>query len=122
MKEVLSLVFGGAIGTLARYFLSGLVNQSFGSSFPYGTLIVNILGCFLIGLFISSDKILISQEIKILLVTGFCGAFTTFSTLIYESDLLLKFSSVYKVFFNIFLSVTLGFLFFRLGVSIGKEF
>jgi CrcB protein len=121
MKWV-NLAIGGAAGTFARYILDGFIYQIFGSSFPYGTLVINLLGCFGIG-FLSmaaEEKFLLSPEARLLLMVGFLGAFTTFSTFMLETANLLKDGENVKAMFNVFASVAAGVLFFKLGVSLGK--
>lgn len=122
MNQILNLILGGAIGTLSRYFLSSVIYRTFGTSFPYGTFIVNILGCFLVGLFASimDEKIVLNSNLRLLFMIGFCGAFTTFSTLIYESYNLIKDGDSLKAFLNIILSVIIGFIVFKLGINLGK--
>jgi len=117
------LIIGGAIGTVARYSLSGLVHRFAGVSFPYGTFIVNMSGCFLIGFLaaLADKKFLLSTDLKLLLTIGFCGAFTTFSTLIFESDNLLKSGEFLKAFLNIFLSVIIGLIIYRIGSFLGES-
>jgi len=122
MIKFLNLVIGGTIGTLARYFLAGFVSRVAGTNFPCGTLVVNLLGCFVIGFLvsISENKFLLGANARLLLMIGFCGAFTTFSTLILESNNLLKDGEPLRAFMNILLSVTVGFLVFRVGVLLGE--
>ncbi|HBU99336.1 MULTISPECIES: fluoride efflux transporter CrcB [Thalassospira] len=79
---IASIALGGAIGAVARHSVSVMMGSIMGSGFPWGTLTVNIVGSFLMGalLEISALKLSLSPEIRALLVTGFLGAFTTFST------------------------------------------
>jgi CrcB protein len=81
-----AVAIGSAIGGVARYLMT-LVAQPRDTAFPVGTLAVNILGCFLIGVFaqysLSGDRL--SPEMRVLLISGFCGGFTTFSTFSFES-------------------------------------
>jgi fluoride exporter len=117
MSKLINLFIGGALGTYARYFLSASAYRVFGSDFPYGTLIVNIIGCFLIGIFavLAEEKFMLSSEARMLLMIGFCGAFTTFSTFILESSNLIKYGEVLKAFLNVSVSVVLGFVAFWIG-------
>jgi CrcB protein len=118
----LYLIFGGILGTVARYLFSGAIYKVFGTAFPYGTLAVNMLGCFLIGIFaaLSDKKLFFDPNMRLFLMIGFCGAFTTFSTLILESANLIKDSQAWLAFLNISISVILGFLVFWLGFILGE--
>ena len=88
---LLSLAVGGVLGTLARYGLAGWVQSWAGASFPWGTFAVNLLGSFLLGFALrGSEAAALSTETRALLTTGFCGAFTTFSTLSWETVALLQ--------------------------------
>jgi len=75
---------GGALGTIARYFVSGLVANAFGETFPWGTMIINITGSFIIGFFWTmtapDGRLFVSGEARQFVMTGFCGGFTTFSS------------------------------------------
>ncbi len=83
---------GGFIGAVARYGLSGLVHRYFEGSFPYGTLFVNVVGCFVIGVLMSlvEDGHIFRPEWRLFLMIGLLGSFTTFSTLGFETLELLK--------------------------------
>ena len=122
MIKFFNLIIGGAVGTVARYLLAGVVYRFMGTGFPYGTLIVNISGCFILGILASlaDKKFLLSADMKVLLMIGFCGAFTTFSTLIFESDSLVRNGQAVRAFTNIFVSVILGFILFRVGSLLGE--
>lgn len=121
MVKWFSLTLGGIAGTFARYFLSGAVYQVFGANFPYGTLAVNLIGCFLIGFLaaLSEEKFLLDSNARILLMVGFCGAFTTFSTFMLETANLIKEGETLRALANVTASVVIGFLFFKLGVILG---
>ena len=122
MKKFLELIVGGSIGTIARYSLSGLVYNFFGSSFSYGTLVVNLLGCFILGvLFVVNEKSFLGADVKMFLIVGFCGAFTTFSTFILETLHLIKDGQTMKAFLVIFLSMILGFACLELGILLGDK-
>ena len=116
------LITGGAIGTTARYALSGLVYRFLGAGFPYGTFCVNLLGCFILGFFVTffERKFTFNANISLLVITGFCGAFTTFSTFIFETGHLLKDGQLLQAFSNVLLSVLIGLVVFRLGIFLGE--
>lgn len=122
MIKILNLIIGGTTGTVARYFLAGVVYKYAGAGFPYGTMIVNITGCFILGLLVSlsEKKFLLSPDARLLLMIGFCGAFTTFSTLIFETDNLVRNGQALRAFINIFISIILGFILFRVGNLLGE--
>ena len=86
------VAIGGLAGSVARYWLSGIVQSFAGAGFPSGTLVVNVLGSFVIGLVmsLSLDRGLLRDDLRILLTTGFCGGFTTMSTFSYETLALLR--------------------------------
>ena len=92
MTVVLYIALFGALGCLARYFLSGWVYDLIGRTLPYGTLAVNVIGAFLIGLVMefSLRSTAVSPELRIGLTIGFLGGFTTFSTFSYETFRLLE--------------------------------
>ena len=122
MIKFLNLIIGGTAGTLSRYFLTHITYHFLGTGFPYGTLIVNLIGCFIIGVIatFSSETFSLTYNHRILLVTGFCGAFTTFSTFIFESAHLMEEGEILKASLNIILSIVLGFLIFRAGEIVGR--
>jgi len=122
MEKWFYLVGGGILGTLARYMLAGAVYQKWGTDFPYGTMLVNLIGCFLIGFFdtIFQERFLFSPILRVFLMAGFCGAFTTFSTFILETGNLIRDGEVLRAFLNVIFSVTLGFIVFRLGILLGE--
>ena len=123
MIKLISLLLGGMLGTLARYGLAGVTYRAMGSHFPHGTLAVNLTGCFLIGFFavLAETKFLLGPNARLLLMVGFCGAFTTFSTFILESANLIRDGETLRAFLNVVGSVVLGFIFFRLGILFGES-
>ena len=92
MRVFWYVAFGAAAGGLSRYYLTGYVQEHFGPGFPLGTLIINITGSLLLGFIMryALTSGAISPETRILLTTGYCGGYTTFSTFSYETALLLE--------------------------------
>jgi CrcB protein len=98
---------GGGIGAGARYYLSGAVYQFLPTNFPYGNLIVNILGCFLIGFLMTvfEERFLADPRLRLFLTVGILGGFTTFSSFSYETVALLRDAEFLRASFNILGSV-----------------
>lgn len=92
MKMVLAIGLGGAIGAISRHFLAHRVAMITGHGFPWGTLVVNVLGSFLVGLLITllAQRYASSQEVRAFLVVGLLGGFTTFSAFSMETALLIE--------------------------------
>lgn len=106
IRNLLLVALGGAGGSVLRYMLSNI-----NTSFPWGTFAVNVLGSFLIGLLVGlMSKGLLSPEMKLLLVTGFCGGFTTFSTFANESFSMMKAGDVLLTALYVGASVIIGIL------------
>ena len=122
MDKYLYLMAGGVIGTLARYMVVGIAYQKIGTGFPYGTFLVNLIGCFCMGFFdvLVQKEIVLAPQLRLLLMAGFCGAFTTFSSFILDSYNLIKCGETLRAFANVMGSVALGFIVFRLGIWLGE--
>jgi CrcB protein len=114
--------FGSFIGGGSRYLAQQCIARQIPVPFPYGTLLVNILGCFLIGILYSLGQKanVLSAEAKIFLATGFCGGFTTFSTFSLDCYGLLKDGQHLYVLTYVGLSVFIGFLATYLGILLFK--
>ncbi len=122
MTKFLYLAIGSLAGGFSRYFLAESAAKNFGTGFPYGTLFVNLSGCFLIGFLsmLAEEKMSLGPHARIFLMTGFCGAFTTFSTFMLETGSLLDDRQLGPAVLNVILSVGVGFIVYRLGVQLGK--
>ena len=118
--RILLIAMFGAAGTLARYGLQGLVQLRAGSTFPYGTLIVNLTGCFFLGLIgqFTLNRLVISPDWRVAIAVGFFGGYTTFSTFEYESYDLLSRELRLAAAAYIGLSVFLGLVAVQLGVML----
>jgi CrcB protein len=123
MWEKLGLIaLAGSAGTLARYWLSGFVYDVLGRDFPWGTAVVNILGCFLFGLVfeLGEDRMLLRTEARVVLLTGFMGAFTTFSTFVFESAGFLEDGRYLPALANVAFQTVLGFAALFAGLMLGR--
>ncbi|MCR4417916.1 MAG: fluoride efflux transporter CrcB [Ignavibacteria bacterium] len=111
MKNYIIVGIGSAIGGMVRFFLSNFVYKFLSPVFPYGTLVVNALGSFLIGIFLFylDANELISSEMRIFLTVGFCGGLTTFSTFSYETFSLIQNSEYLFTTLNIVLNLLFSF-------------
>ncbi len=124
MNQMLAVAIGGALGAMSRYWVVGLVTQWFGRGFPYGTIAVNIAGSLLIGVLYS----LIVQHLKLephwqaILMAGFTGAFTTFSTFALESLNLFQSGRITAALLYIVLSVMCCLAAVAVGMWLGKQF
>ncbi|MFW6132518.1 MAG: fluoride efflux transporter FluC [Planctomycetota bacterium] len=122
IQKLLLIALAGGLGTLARYGLGGLVQRWAGAGFPWGTAAVNMLGCFLIGAMwaMVGEHLALSGEARSVILIGFLGAFTTFSTFVGETGQLLADSEWLLAGGNILLQNTLGIIVFFLGLMAGR--
>lgn len=120
--KLLLLALAGAIGTLARYFLGGAVQRLSGGAFPWGTFAVNMTGTLLFGFVwsLAEDRLVISGEARAIILVGFMGAFTTFSSFMFETGELMRDSQWALAFGNIALQNLTGVLFLFIGFAIGR--
>lgn len=115
----LCLIFiAGGLGSISRYGMGLLAKQLLPAAFPWGTFLVNILGSFLFGVVWSLSENALSAEIRLILLVGFMGAFTTFSTFIYENHQLWQSGQVLHAILNIVAQVVVGFTVFALAVML----
>lgn len=120
--KLLYLALAGSMGTLARYGLSGLVHRISGAAFPWGTLVVNVTGCFLAGLLwtLFESRWPVSGETRATILVGFMGAFTTFSSLILESSHLLRSAEWFFAVANVTMHTGLGFVAVFAGIALAR--
>lgn len=122
MRKIILIGLAGLIGTLCRYWLSGLVARQYGENFPWGTLVVNVLGCFLAGsLFcLMEERFLVSPTLRSVVLIGLLGGFTTFSSFGLQTFTLLREGELALAALNVTLSNLLGLLMLWAGYSLVK--
>ncbi len=107
MNNLIWIGAGGFLGAIARFLISGAVQKHFPAPFPVGTLAVNVLGSFLIGFLALLFENLIAPQYKAMVITGFLGALTTFSTFSYETSMLLIEGAYFRALLNVALNLIL---------------
>lgn len=109
MKQIVLVGLGGATGSILRYLTSVFTSKHYSSLFPLATFITNILGCLLIGVLMGLlGKNILTNDLRLLLITGFCGGYTTFSTFSAENVNLLQYGHYFTLVVYIVASVVLG--------------
>lgn len=122
IRALLLVGLGGFFGSVARYCISHLLNKYTTAAFPYATFMVNIVGCFLIGLLfgLAQRSSWMEEHGWLLLATGFCGAFTTFSTFALENNALINEQRAATAIIYIAASIAAGLLLCRWGMNLAK--
>ncbi len=119
---LLFLAVGGAFGAVSRYLVQGWVQDLAGGRLPWGTFVVNISGSFALGLVfaLAMDRAVLAPEVRVPLMVGFIGSYTTFSTLMLESWVLVEEGDLTRMLFNIFGSVAVGMVAVVAGLAVGR--
>ncbi len=122
LNQVLIIGVGGGLGAMSRFLLSSWVHQRIGTQFPFGTLTANVLGCLAIGCLasLSHDRWHLDTHLYGLLIIGFLGAFTTFSTFTLETWRLFESGALLHASANILVSLLACFLGLSLGIGLAK--
>ena len=122
-QKIFFLAMAGAFGALSRYGIAEFVQRRAGAHFPFGTMAVNLLGCFLAGLIISlaAGRLQMDPELRLIILVGFMGAFTTFSTYIFETSELLKNGQWVSASINVLLQNTIGIIAIFTGLFVGRS-
>lgn len=123
MNQLIAIAFGGAFGAVFRHVVSSGVYQWLGRDFPFGTLAVNVIGSFLLGLSTEAlivQRIAIGSDYRAAILVGFIGAFTTFSTFSLDTVGLIEQDAFSKAFLNIFASVLVCLFAVALGLLMGR--
>ncbi|MDT8900340.1 fluoride efflux transporter CrcB [Anaeroselena agilis] len=122
MLKVFAVALGGSIGAATRYLVSTWSAERFGSDFPYGTLIVNVVGCFIIGAFLVlvTERVIANPYWRLIVAVGFVGGLTTFSSFGYETLKLLEDAQLQWAAYNVIANMVLGFFATWLGMTIAR--
>jgi CrcB protein len=122
MTRFILICFGGAVGTGARYLLGGFVARVAGPDFPYGTLLINVLGSFLIGVVqqVGLSTLMIPDTLRLVLAVGVMGGFTTYSSFSYETVKLVETGSWSAAGAYVVLTTTLCLVGCVMGLSLGR--
>lgn len=121
MRNLFYIFVGGGLGSVLRFLVSNYTQKLWSiNSFPMGTFVVNMIGCFLIGVF-SAYFLKVDNYLKFLLITGFCGGFTTFSTFSAENISLWENGNYAMLAFYVLLSVIIGFGAVYLGLNFSRN-
>lgn len=124
MKLILAIAFGGAVGSVGRYYIAGLAERWFatflGAGFPYGTVVVNVLGSFVLGALVESFAVILmpNSEIRALIFIGVLGSFTTFSAFSSDTYLLLERGEIGRALLYILVSVAISIGAFFVGLCL----
>ncbi|MCC7361417.1 MAG: fluoride efflux transporter CrcB [Anaerolineales bacterium] len=123
MNDYLLIALGGGLGACARYWLSGWAAQKFGPDFPYGTLLINVSGSFVLGLFLTAaaGRLHLDPRWRLPVAVGFLGAYTTFSTYTYDSVALLLAGRWPAAVGNLLGNNLLGLAGAALGIALGHR-
>jgi CrcB protein len=122
MQKTLFIALAGLAGTLLRYWLSGVVARQYGETFPWGTMAVNVIGCFLAGavFYLTEERFLVSPAVRSVILIGFLGGFTTFSSYGLQTFTLLRDGELGLATLNIAASNVLGLLMVWTGYVVFK--
>nr|WP_044201361.1 fluoride efflux transporter CrcB [Oscillochloris trichoides] len=122
MLNITAIAIGAALGANLRYVISVWASQRLGASFPYGTLMINLLGCFLIGVILSlaNNRLQLSEPMRLFLVTGLLGGFTTFSSFGYETYSLINSGNWLAAIMYASTSMIVGLIAVFVGVGVGR--
>ena len=122
MLKLLLIGCAGFVGTLGRYWLSGVVARRYGETFPLGTLAVNLIGCFLVGFlfYLMQERYLVNQNVRTIILIGLLGGFTTFSSLGLQTFTLLQDNEIALAALNVVASNVLGLLLVWAGYTLAR--
>jgi CrcB protein len=124
MSIYIAIAFGGSLGAVCRYWVSTSTNHWLGDGFPYGTLTVNVIGSIVIGFLtiLLADRLNVSNEVRLGLIVGFLGAFTTFSAFALDTVYLIDNGAILKAVTYGLVSVILSVLGVLVGIYTAKQY
>ena len=122
MSKLFLIGLAGFLGTLSRYWMSGVIAKRYGETFPMGTLAVNLVGCFLVGLlfYLLEERFLVNQTVRTVILIGFLGGFTTFSSYGLQTFTLLRDGELGFAALNLTASNLVGLLLVWAGYSVAR--
>ena len=122
MQKTISIGLAGLVATLLRYWLSGFVARQYGETFPWGTMAVNLIGCLLTGVvfFLSEERFLVNPTVRMVLLIGLLGGFTTFSSYGLQTFSLLRDGEFGLAILNVVTSNILGLFMVWVGYVLGR--
>tara|TARA_B100001540_G_scaffold289628_1_gene285736 strand:- start:917 stop:1294 length:378 start_codon:yes stop_codon:yes gene_type:complete len=122
MNLFIAIFVGGGCGALSRYLIIDQINKLSSNSFPYGTILVNVLGAFLIGIiyYLLISKIIINEQLKLFITIGFLGGFTTFSSFNLDFFKLIESGSIFLAILYALASFLITIVAFYIGYSLTK--
>lgn len=124
IQQLFLLTLAGGLGALARYGLAGAASKLYGTGFPWGTFVVNAVGCFLFGAIwsLAEERLFLDTGTRAVILTGFMGAFTTFSTFIFETGELFRAEQWLLALGNLGGQMIVGLAFLFIGIGVGRLF
>jgi CrcB protein len=122
MSRLLLIGLAGFVGTLSRYWLSGVVARRYGETFPLGTLVVNLSGCFVVGLlyYLLQERFVVNPTARTIVLIGFLGGFTTFSSLGLQTFTLLQDGEFALAILNLTVSNFVGLFLVWIGYTLAR--
>ena len=124
MQKIILIGLAGLAGTLLRYWLSGYVARQYGETFPWGTIVVNLIGCLVTGavFYMTEERFMVNPTVRAVILIGLLGGFTTFSAYGLQTFVLLRDGEYVLATLNIITSNVLGMFMVWAGYALGKVF